>query len=59
MPSCIKIWLALLIAAVLVAIARIQRLRARDPFRRGGVALALVCAMTVVAIVMCVLAVPN
>jgi serine/threonine protein kinase len=50
-----QVWLVLLIAAFGVAIARIQRLRARDPLRRGGAALALVCAMTASAILMCVL----
>jgi serine/threonine protein kinase len=49
-----QIWLTVLIAAFLVAIARIQRLRIRDPLRRGGAALTLVCAMTAFTIALCV-----
>jgi hypothetical protein len=49
-----QVWLVFLIAGFATAIARIQRLRARDPLRRGGVALALVCTMTAFAIAACV-----
>jgi hypothetical protein len=46
--------LCFLFAAFCVAIARIRRLRARSPVRRGGAALALVSVMTAWTVVMCV-----
>jgi serine/threonine protein kinase len=49
-----QVFLVVLIYGFGVAIARIRRLRALHPLRRGGGSLALVCAMAAVAMVMCV-----
>jgi len=50
-----QIWLMFLVAGFVIAIARIQRLRAQFPLRRSGTALTLVCAMTAFTILWCVL----
>ena len=47
--------LSFLIVALALAIARIRRLRARSPLRRGTAALALVSAMTAFSIFLCVI----
>jgi len=49
-----QVWLMFLVAGLTLAIGRLQRLRAQHPFRRGGPALALVCALTFVTVLMCV-----
>src|SRR5262249_5373881 len=50
-----QVWLMVLVAAFVVAIGRIQRLRALSPSRKGGAALALVCTLTAFSTLMCVL----
>jgi serine/threonine protein kinase len=49
-----QLYLVFLVSGFGVAIARIQRLRAQHPLRRGGAALALVFTMTALAIALCV-----
>jgi hypothetical protein len=50
-----QVWLMVLLAGFIVAIARIQRLRTQSPSRKGGASLALVSALAAFSIVMCVL----
>jgi len=49
-----QIWLMLLLAGFVTAIARIQRLRAQFPLRRGGTGLVLVCALSAFTVLWCV-----